>query len=563
LALLDIACAPNLISPRDGLTHLERAKVMTDSLDAKVHSKVMPADASGVCPKSDQVPDKIYMDYQTAGKYVDPDRAVKDVATDFVVSEFFNTPETLFNFINLVYGKLDTAIKDYREKKLLDDDAIVFIFKGGNVMRMIANHVFAMIPPNASKILKDKYNEFFKRSDADFSVLVNHEKLKDLNYEAVMSDLMNITYNTLGEIRTEITEKPFLYSNFSQLNSKVASERLEQYFEKLQEAPALTDPENSKWYGAKFTQLQLQKDKARKGPLCKYLGHFDYLYQFDGPGKTKIVGIPIGDKRSKWIMNTINKTLEWPSGLNPKDLIKFYLVRSKVQFEYTFKKDGVMKRVPIGGELIDVSFPHKDDFRLAAFFDNLDTDIADYQLTMSTGDTDETITMKAESLSGLATDVYEVIFEQFPRPWEASKYDKRINRLLFFSIVEMLKYFGLGSPDTAQYVQDIEEKVIPLMENVDPGSDNAKAQTEEVLKALSDLKETYPKMNIANHFFEGLGEIVTERFFADPKETDKEEFKKLLEVVKGNLDIIKDLSNLPRRKVDLSKLYKMSMKNLF
>lgn len=558
VGLLNSACGPQFKEQplvRDhssqGLSDLALAKAITDNLDAET-----------ACPQSDRTPDKVTIYSDTDAPYKDLNREIKDLGTDFIVNEFFNTPETLFNFLRLVYERLDTMVKTYRAEKRLPDDAVVFIFKGGNVMRMVANQVFQLVPPDAATILKDRYAEFFKRSDADFSILVDQKKLRRRqNYNAVMDDLTKRAYETLNSIRNEITQNPDLYSNFLQLNTKIAGERLGKYFANLKKLESLKDKENENWFGAKFRQLQLQEDRAlARGPVCQYEGQNDYLYEWENADKKKIIGIPL-NRRGKWIMNTINKALEWPSGLNPKDLIKFYLVRSKVQFEYTYSKDGTVIRKPIGGELIDVSFPHRDDFRLAAFFRNLKTGIADYKITLD--ETGESIVVKAESVSGLANDVREVLFEQFPRPWEASKYVKRINRLFFFGIIDMLGSLGVGSPDAEVYINDILDLILKPMENVLPMSNDSKHLALKAHKAVEELSKHYPEMPIINRFFAAVDELVSHRFFNSPKENDEAEFKEMVKVIKENLEIIRALSKLPARTIDTSKIYDASMKSIF
>lgn len=554
IAVLNVACGPVTkekasIVITDGLTDLIHAKVDTDKLDEII-----------TCPASDHTPEKVFLTHELGTPYTDPNRDIKDLGTDFVVKEFFGTPDTLFNFIKLVYSRVGDAIKEYRSGHNLEDDAVVFIFKGGNVMRMLANQAFNMLPPDATKILKDRYAEFFKRSDADFSVLVDHQKLHNLNYESVMDDLVMLTYNVLNSIRDEITKNTDTYSNFFQLSHNVARKKLSKYFTELQNIPAAKDPENEKWFGARFLQLQLQEEQARPQLKCKYEGQYDFLYDFDKQDKSKIIGTPL-NKRSKWIMNTINKALEWPSGRSPKDMVKFYLVRSKVQFEYSFLKDGIAQRLPIGGELIDISFPHKDDFRLAAFFKHLKRELANYTLTLD--DTGESITMKAESLDGIATDLYSVLFDQFSRPWEASKYAKRVNRLFFFSIIEMLSQFGTGSDDLQYYVDDVEKYVLGPMEKVLPLGVDSRRMANRAERGVRELRYAYPELPIANHFFVGLARVVTKRFFKDPKDNDEQEFNEMVKLIRENLSIISELSKLPQAKINMDKLYHTTMKSLF
>lgn len=509
-----------------------------------------------VCPISDKTPDKVAIINDIDTPFVDHNRELKDFSTAFVVKEFFRSKETLFNFMKLTYETIDQELKKYREQHKLEDRAVFFLFKGGNVLRIIANQLFSVLPPEARNLLKQTYQDNFKRSDADFSVFVDESKLGSLGYETAMADLTKLTYGALNIIRAELMANPDKYFDYFQYNNRVAEKYLKNYFNKLDLLESLKNPDNKNLFSADFVQLQLLDTKAND-LSCPYEGQLDYEYVFDKDDKSKIIGSPLSNT-SSWIMNTINKTLEWPVENQPEKLVKFYLVRSKVQFEYTYGKDGQFVRKPVGGELIDVSFPHKDDFRLTTFLNNYDSWVADYTLKMDTSD--DAFVMKAESLSGIAEDLYGVVFEQFSRPWEGAKYTKRINRLFFLAIVDMLSSFGLGSSEAKNYLDMVQQQVILPLSQLYPLSQE---KAEELLENVQGLSGQTESMTTANMLWHGISKLVSDELIKNPKADDEEEFKTLLKTIKDNLAIMEKLTTMPSGKVDMSGLYKVSIDSLF
>jgi hypothetical protein len=521
------------------------------------------AHAELVCPASDKTPDKVSIDAgnDLDSPYVDYNRDLKDFGTAFVVEEFFRTKDTLFNFIKAVYGTIDNALKDYRAKNNLDDDSMYFLFKGGNVLRIVANQVFYLLPPEARELLSKTYGENFKRSDADFSVFVDETKLNGLDYETVMNELSVLTYRALNKLRQDFSTEPQKYFNFLQLKTAYAEEELDAYYKRLKNIAAVLNKDNINWFGAKFIQLQLLNEHSKSPLRCAYEGQFDYLYTLDPNKAGFIIGDPLTD-RPNWIMNSINKTLQWTVGDFPKKLVKFYLLRSKVQFEYSYEKAGVLIRKPIGGELIDVSFPHRDDFRLRHFLNNKDPMIATYNLALNAGG--ENFTIKAESLRGLARDLYEVVFEQFSRPWEASKYVKRINRLFFLAITDILISYGTGSVRGKIYLYELKENVISVIKKLFTAESNKEITDliNRLNRTTEDLSKDWPDMFTANLMWRGIAKLVSDELWLKPKENDRKEFESFLNVIESNLEIIDKINNMPSYKVNQEDIYNVTMDSL-
>lgn len=522
-----------------------------------------PNNAIDICPLPIMTPEKVSIDNDDEAPYVDETRAIKDLGTDIVVNEFFNSKETLFNFMKLVYETINSSINNYREEKNLEERAMFFTFKGGNVLRMVANTVFDMLPEKAGELLKEKYSQYFKRSDADFSVFIDENYLGELDYETVLDDVAKIIYQDLNKIREEINNHKAKYFDFFGLSKDKGSAKLKEYLTIINNSDILKDPNNKQWFNASFFQLQLLNDYLADADLtCDYQGQFDYKYKFDE--EKKVVGTPLTGS-SNWIVNSDNRALEWP-GSSKDDLVKFNLLRAKVYFEYTYKNSvGDVERKPIGGELIDVSIPHRDDFRTKDFLNGYDKFIANY--TLINNDTNEALNMKAESLTGLVEDLSSVIFEQFERPWEGGKYSKRVNRLLFLSMLDMINSFGLGSDDLKDYLANIELLTSNLSldyNNID-SDDVYEDPIYESEFNLSNIKNNYPTMKILNEFFDKTLHFM-DVIKNDPKEKDSEYFNNFVKLIKENLNVMKSLAYMDEHKgerIDISKIYKVKLESLF
>ncbi len=251
--------------------------------------------------------------------YADPNREIKDLGTDLVVKELINSKDKLFYFIQLLYTSINSDLVAYRKSKGLDERAVFYCLKAANVMRIFANQVFSMVSPEATELLKKTYSDYFKRSDIDFSILVDQGKLKGLDYETTMNELLDLSYKALNKIRNELASAP---KNYFSLEQMIA--RLPQYYEKLRSLESVLNP-NNPWYQVEFSQLQLLEGQATQGQACPYEGQFDYRFELNPKDKKNIIGTPLSDK-THWIMNSINKTLEWYVPGHSEKVIKFLFI---------------------------------------------------------------------------------------------------------------------------------------------------------------------------------------------------------------------------------------------
>jgi hypothetical protein len=490
--------------------------------------------------------------------YVDNNRPLKDLGTDIVVKEFFATKSSLYYFMKLVYTTMEKSLEKYKKQHDLDEKSISLLFKGGNVLRIIANGILELLPKDAQELLMSEYSPDFKRSDADFTVYIDDKKLGNLDYERVLDEVSKLILSDLNEIRKEFYTNKTKYFDFLKLGPYEARSELKKYFQELAKLPILEDKKNDDWFHAKFKQLQLLDNRAQRNLSCKYKGQHDYKFINQD---NKIIGIPLSDKNN-WIVNTDNRTLEWPMGNNPQEITKFNLLRSKVAFEYTYEKDGKLYRKPIAGELIDVSVPHRKDPSVREFLDGYEQNIAEY--TLASPSKRFNFPMKSYSIRGFSHDLLHILFRQFDRPWNGGpKYGKRVNRLFFLALSELMGTYGIGSEEMKEYISAVREKIIKPLETLYPLEENASRVVKELRDNADFITTQWPLIYASNDLWQKLAAFVQDELIDKKQDDDEENFKAFIEIINKNLDIAEAISKMPYKKIDISKVYNTDMDKLF
>ena len=96
-----------------------------------------------------------------------------------------------FSFMYIV-DKIHKIVLDlYKEKKNLNKLDILFVYKGGNLLKNIKDMFFTKLPGDASETINKKYTPFFAKSDLDYSIYIN-PKLND--YDIIFNDICNLAY---------------------------------------------------------------------------------------------------------------------------------------------------------------------------------------------------------------------------------------------------------------------------------------------------------------------------------------------------------------------------------
>lgn len=359
-------------------------------------------------------------------KFVDENREFKDLMTDLVVNEFFDK-EGLYNFLYDVITDHSEAIEKYKFKNNIDPKDIMFLFKGGNVLRMVGNEFLYQLPASVAERLKTKYKPFFKRSDADFGIYVNPKLLK--KFPKIYEDMAELTYEVQHNLREKFSLEPTKYFKFMKLSRKMQSQILNEYVSKLQSANSLTE-DNSKWKGVKINKLMFDTISSDGEYSDSYQPINDKLITF-GKNENTILIAPKSYNGKLVQPHPIyindNRALKFCKEKDCTSPINFDLVRSKVNFTFD-TSDGIKS---IGGELIDVSIGK--DVSTEHFFDEVDDNIKNYTLKLH----DKELNFVSYSVKYLAQDIYRIIYKDTNyQPWIDNKYKKRLSRYIFLGFVD-------------------------------------------------------------------------------------------------------------------------------
>jgi hypothetical protein len=411
-------------------------------------------------------------EYEKVEKTADPLREFKDFSTEIVVNHFLSSDTCMFNFLDLVYGTYFKVIEKFKRLNNLSKWDIFLVYKGGNVLRIIANDFLNELPRVASTKINNYYQKFFKRSDADFSVYI---KPTVPNYDELYTKLSTISYYLQVKLRQEFEKDPGRYFEFYKYNKKEQDRIIELCYQKAQTLNSLTDINNTVFYNKRCEGIML--GEAHSYTISKtYEGHKDYGLQFKKD--TQIARFKL-DNKDREMFIQVNETLDFPAG---KNRTKFNLVRTKIGFNYVINGE-IMK---IGGELIDVSLPHRTDSNIKHFFDSTYY-INQYQLTLE----DRVLQFYSYSLRYMVSDLEYILFEFVDLPWKTPKYEKRLNRLFYLYFIDMFlvikenserKYiietmkeriFNKTITLTGDSKKDIEQDLLPSLEKLIRGPKRA------------------------------------------------------------------------------------------
>jgi hypothetical protein len=338
-----------------------------------------------------------------------PDNRLKPlngIATELVVAEFFASSGTLYSFLLMVNTVFTISLRQYAKAKGLRDDQVVFVFKGGNILRIIAHQFFTELPRYASEEIEEFYSQFFKRADNDFGIYLDPEIP---NYEDVYDELGTLSYHLQFEIRRIVRASPATYFDFSRYNAEFAEKVLNAWLPKFREI-----------YNDDFKSVTLRSVEADSTRM---------FLKDDFENNERQVATAYVYESNSTMKITHNNALDFSSTTRRS---KFNLTRTKIHFALHHQHGHTTN---VSGELIDVSISHRDDMNVAHFFENVDMNVVPY--TLKHPDTKLEITFRSFSLEYLTEDLELILFKSAELPWEDSKYVKRLNRLMYVYFIDI------------------------------------------------------------------------------------------------------------------------------
>lgn len=446
---------------------------------------------------------------------VDPLREFKDLSTDIVVKLFLSSDKSMFNFLKLVYNTYNDSLDRYKQVRQLDKWDIFFVYKGGNVLRIITNDFLKELPKLASKRLNQYYEKFFKRSDADFSIYI---KPTLPNYDIIYRELTILAYLLQVKIRQEFTSDLTKYFDFFKYTTAYQKQLITEYHEQSSKAKSLNDPNNAKFYKKRFDGIVFGSPAGEVGTINQtFVGLSDKGIQSSTENHENVMYVINTVPNMMYIQ--VNETLDFPAA---GSRTKFNLIRTKLCMNYYF--DGQLKQ--IGGELIDVSIPHKLDDNVQHFFEHTNY-ISQYQLELSSTAIPSVLTFRSYTLTYLISDLEYILFKFVKLPWNTPKYEKRLNRLFYLYFIDLfVKVKALKSRKT----------VIELLKNLFSIKIANEQSVEVFSQAASEVKNKITGGLEIVGLVSALMSICDELLRMDVLDTELASFSTMIDVLRVNCD---------------------------
>ena len=383
--------------------------------------------------------------------------ALNAVLTEYVSTKFTNS-KTLLYLITTFNNKMKTLIPvEYK-------DHIFILYKGGNVMKNLFETIKDknVLDENTVEFM-DKY---FKRSDFDFeATIVNY---KDYNeYNTYYDYAIKLILFTVKSICTILQTYGYLFFNIEKEFKAHKENILEELNKKLEEIKF----NNANVYNInKFTNIKISNNTTNN--LFTYDESTTVNTKVD-----KILDIIISKNRNPYHYY-LNDTVEIYKDGNK---ISFTLGRIKYTFNITYDSlNDTTRNIDLKSEILDLSMARYYDSKLLHYKkNNLAKEIINYYKK----DEDlDNIEYESYSITTLLIDLIQQL-EENKYIWLATKYEKKLNRFLFFINIKLSSDLGRTNYDI------LSSKFIEFMNSLDQSNSNKyKEIYNDLLNILNNLK---------------------------------------------------------------------------
>jgi len=363
-------------------------------------------------------------------EYSDETMDLKSVCTSIVTNELLHSSENMHLFLMFVIGSFEDSIDHYCTLKNIERKHIQFLYKSGNILRLISNHFLRYL--SQFSMLEQEMEQYFKKGDCDFTIYINPSAFKKRKFNSIHSDMTTLSYilnKQLRKIFMQDIEETFTLTNYKM---KYQQRVLAKYISKFNELECFSDPENKELHGWTVDNISFFQNQNYTCPDDQHI-------QFSSPNLQNITVYSHGKNPDQFIYVQCNRALRFYK--SKTDIAHFNLIRSKVNFVLDLSNEqGGRKQMSIGGELIDVSIPHYEDPKLSHFFSHLKDNVHNYTI-----ETKECCPLHFYSVSfsyqiyDLEQQVFGYVIDGDTMPWEKKKFNKRIHRLLFLYYMDLYR----------------------------------------------------------------------------------------------------------------------------
>ncbi len=437
----------------------------------------------------------------------------KNIITKFIVFEFYKSINTTYKFFKLINDTFNEGINQYIKKKKLPLNSINFMFKGGNILRLVVETYVNELPGNVRKDFQEIINTNFRKSDADFQINIKDltlEKIKTVDeMKKIEEEVTTLAYLLLYRIRNEIltNQKSYIdYYNLDFDSKKILLKKLLDTLNNVKNKDSVVDdPNELNNTNYKFTNITFDNVSLRNTPelIIKIPNENEYEIFGTEPGKDtrKDFSITIEESNPrKYHLNILPYLLIFNNSYVSRDLYEkkvdkeiykdrsdtnfyitvnktipnFILVRMKVsmKLEYSNCIENMFSIFP--GEFIDVSIPKYTETN--KYFDPLY--IKKYEIKGN-----NPFKFLSFSIDGFIKDLLVTLDlnkdDKFP--WDTPKYDVRLNRLFTLFFIDLLSNYS--NEDCIQIINFICAKLINLTK----------------IKYIKDDKNINPQDNLCSY----------------------------------------------------------------
>ena len=461
-------------------------------------------------------------------QYKDDMRELKDFCTDMVNFQIFSHTGS-FSFMYIVDKIHKMVLDTYKEKKKLKKYDIIFIYKGGNLLKNIKDMFFTKLPGDASDTINKKYTSYFSKSDLDYSIYIN-PKLQD--YDIIFKDVCNLAYKIQLALIDIFMSNPYIFFHWFKFNDVYRTYVLNWYHKKSTMLNSLKDPHNTRLYNHSITAILFNNISSNGENEKRVYNERENQYVHKSSKTGKVYKTAVFTKEETPLYVSFNDAIEFKSSERLL-LTKFNLVRTKFNFNI-FSENRITKKEKkheVGGELIDVSVTHKDDADVHHFFDNIYKNISTIQYYEPPSgflfkNPENSYFQYTYSLEYMYYDLHKIIFKLYKYPWGERKYKKRLYRLFFVSIID---YFA-GDKKETKDIESVNKRLYSIYEYIQNIVKLLFNDDDSLISCLKYKKTSLKK--IINQLSKQVNEI--DNVFDLKKYTNK----KLIKVLRDSMHVI-------------------------
>ena len=482
--LLTINIMADLINS-NGTLNQNNVTILSDNIITQL--KRLPGGARGIYDSVDNLIRSSGTDnYSGTDDIIEPSlnfdekKIINNNFTDITTKELTHDVAKMKLIVNLTYSVFENVLNGYCDLMGIPKDDIIFVYKGGNVLRFIFQESMKEFPGSSSHTIYDSLAQFFKVSDNDYSILINPD-IPD--YDTIFKNLTGLTYIVLCALRKAITDDlPKLFDYYDKeypSKKNIIASRFEDIEKDVKRLTGGTIVEIS--HGNDKFRFDTKDNSQQHATPREYL---DVALFNDGnqkdPSPNGTFEFPqLGMTTSNMpFRNSINEIIkfDWENGTG---VTRFNLIRTKEIFPAKVQLPGqsTESSFTFSGELIDVSIPYKIHLDKSAIVNYVDNT---HELNFKSYDFDHYI-----------LDLEFILFDQLIFPWTDIKYNKRLIRVVFLYCYDLL-FFSKHNDEGVKSMEDVVNKL------------------KYILDILKSMKKPENKNDLINY-----AELLQEQFTSD------------------------------------------------